>query len=337
MLDRRRFLSGLVGAGVAGAGVAACSDDDVGDGDDRDAATAPADGGGRHLEFHGAHQTGITARPGEYGVAAAFTSTADDRGELADALQALTVEARTMMHGEPYEEREPAYPVVHTGTLGDRVPPADLSIVVSVGASLFDERYGLADRRPRELFEMPSGLGNDRLDAARTHGDLLVTISADTADVGLFALRQLMRRTRGELALKWMTEGFNRRDRPEPGRAGVRNLLGFRDGTANLDPADGALMDRYVWVAAGDGEPAWAVGGSYHVVRQIRMFVEFWDRACLVEEEAIIGRHKSTGVPMGRADETDAVEFADDPDGAVTPLDAHIRLANPRAPGPRRI
>lgn len=29
MLDRRRFLTGLVGAGVAGAGVVACSDDDT--------------------------------------------------------------------------------------------------------------------------------------------------------------------------------------------------------------------------------------------------------------------------------------------------------------------
>src|SRR5690606_17503096 len=99
-----------------------------------------------------------------------------------------------------------------------------------------------------------------------------------------------------------------------------------------LDPRDDDLMNRYVWVRPGDPEPEWAVGGSYHVVRQIRMFVEFWDRTQLSEQEAIIGRHKSTGAPLGKEKEHAVPDFADDPDGTVTPLDAHIRLANPRTP-----
>jgi deferrochelatase/peroxidase EfeB len=317
---------------VAGVGLAACTTDDgaADDGQARRAIAAASEP--RYVDLHGIHQTGITTAAGAYGLVAAFTSTADDRAELIDVMHALTSEARAMMRGDRYEEREPAYPVTHTGTLGDRVPPADLSVVVSVGPSLFDDRYGLGRRRPRELVEMPYGLGNDRLDAAQTHGDLLVSISADSADVGIFALRQLMRRTRGGLVLRWMVEGFNRRDPPAPGRAGVRNLLGFRDGTANLDTGDDALMDRYVWVADGDGEPAWAAGGSYHVVRVIRMRVELWDRTSLAEQEAIIGRHKATGAPIGLADETDPVDFAADPDGRITALDAHIRLANPRTP-----
>ena len=140
-----------------------------------------------------------------------------------------------------------------------------------------------------------------------------------------------MRATRGALTLHWTVDGYNRLGpRERPGRTDVRNLLGFKDGTANLDHEDEALMRRYVWVGADDGEPAWAVGGSYHVVRLIRMLVEHWDRTSLSEQEAIIGRHKRTGAPLGRCREEDVPVFDDDPDGRRTPLDAHIRLANPR-------
>jgi len=201
---------------------------------------------------------------------------------------------------------------------------------VSVGASLFDGRYGLASRRPRELVEMPF-IANDRLDPERTHGDLLLTIQAEHSDTVLVALRRLMRRTRREMTLRWVLQGFNRRTEPGPRTTGSpRNLLGFVDGTANL-ATDDELLRRHVWTAGG-GEPAWTEGGSYHVVRAIRMIVEFWDRTPLAEQEALIGRRKSSGAPLDGAHETDAPDFAADPDGAATPLEAHIRRANPRTP-----
>jgi deferrochelatase/peroxidase EfeB len=202
---------------------------------------------------------------------------------------------------------------------------------VSVGASLFDDRYGLADRMPAALETMPF-LANDRLDPARSHGDLLLTITSTHEDINLFALRQLARATRGTLALHWMLDGYNRRTAARPGEAGKRNLMGFIDGTANLDPDNDTVMDRYVWVQPDDGEPEWAAGGSYHVVRVIRMLVEFWDRTRLSEQEALIGRHKESGAPFNGEVETDLPDFTDDPDGEITPLDAHIRLANPRTP-----
>jgi deferrochelatase/peroxidase EfeB len=330
-LSRRRFLArGLAStaaAGLATAGpLAACAGGDTGGGP-QDAAGPGA--GPRHLPFRGPHQTGITHPGHQAGLMAAFTVTAADRAELRDTLAALTAEIERLMAGTPYEERGPGFPPLHTGALGNPPPPADLSVVVSVGASLFDERYGLAERRPRALERMPF-LANDRLDPARSHGDLLLTVTSAHEDVNLFALRQLHRASRGTLALHWMLDGYNRRTAARPGEAGQRNLMGFVDGTANLDAGDDAAMDRHVWVQPRDGEPAWATGGSYHVVRVIRMLVEFWDRTRLSEQEAIIGRRKASGAPLDGEAETDVPRYADDPDGEVTPLDAHIRLANPR-------
>ena len=171
--------------------------------------------GPQYLPFRGAHQTGITHPGNEQGLLAAFTVTAADRSELRETFADLTTEIDRLMSGSPYDDRDPAYPPVYTGAVGNPPPAADLSVVVSVGASLFDERYGLADQRPRSLEKMPF-LANDRLDAARSHGDLLLSITSTHEDINLFALRQLHRATRGTLALHWMLGGYNRRIEASP-------------------------------------------------------------------------------------------------------------------------
>lgn len=324
-ISRRAFLAGAGGA-AAGGGIlaaAACS------GGGSSGTVTPA----RFIGFHGAHQAGITAHPvPACGLMASFSVLAGDRAELAEMLRELSDEIAGLMEGHPPETRDPAFPPTDSGILGPEPAPDNLTVVASVGASLFDDRYELARRAPRELVEMPF-LANDRLDPERTHGDLLLSIESEHPDTVLFALRQLMRRTRRTLVLRWVVDGFTRGGTPGERTTGSpRNLLGFIDGTANLDTAAGDLMRRYVWVAQDDGEPAWAVGGSYHAVRVIRMFVEFWDRTPLAEQEAIFGRHKVTGAPLGAEHETDVPDYASDPEGSAIPLDAHIRLANPRTP-----
>ena len=136
------------------------------------------------------------------------------------------------------------------------------------------------------------------------------------------------------MALRWMEDGFHRPDAiAAEGKTTTRNLLGFKDGTAN--PSVGSdLFTDLVWVTPDDGEPAWATDGSYMAVRLIRMFVERWDRAPLAEQEAIIGRHQAHGRAARRPARGGHPGLRRaTPMGTTTPIDAHIRLANPRHRG----
>lgn len=326
-LSRRGFITGALGTGAAvgaGAVLAGCSKQESGS----------SASNGMFVPFEGPHQTGITALPiPEQGLIASFNVLSKDRDGLKRTLSELTEEIRGLMAGKPPEARDPEYPPVDSGILGEQPPADNLSIVVGVGASLFDHRFGLADRKPKELVTMPF-LANDRLDPKLSHGDLSIVIEAGHNDTVVFALRQLMRRTRSDLVLRWMVDGYARGiGAGQASEAATpRNLLGFKDGTANLDVDDGAVMDRHVWVGPQDGEPEWAVGGSYQAIRIIRMFVEFWDRTQLAEQEALIGRSKVSGAPLGLSGEFTDPDYREDPDGKRIPLTAHIRLANPRTP-----
>ena len=89
-------------------------------------------------------------------------------------------------------------------------------------------------------------------------------------------------------------------------------------------------MNRLVWVGRGNGEPGWATGGTYLIVRTIRMHVEFWDRVGMLEQEQMIGRYRVSGAPLGGTDEFQDPDYGEDPQGNRIPLNAHNRLANPR-------
>ncbi|MCK2220673.1 Dyp-type peroxidase [Actinomadura sp. ATCC 31491] len=278
---------------------------------------------------------------------AAFRCRDRDRAGLARTLRAVSAELDALMAGHaPAGATGPA-PSGRAAPGATGGPVADSALLLgqgrqpvvatlSVGASLFDARYGLAGRRPAELVPM-TALANDRLDPARLHGDLLVLFQADHPDVCVHALRRLTAAAGGSLVPVWSQDGFARPDAlATRGATGNRNLLGFKDGTGNPDAADPALMDRVVWVGPGDGEPAWATGGTYVAVRLIRLFVERWDQVPEAAQERVMGRRKASGAPLDGVRETDAPRYAADPAGARTPLDAHIRLANPRTAGPEK-
>ncbi|GGS58346.1 Dyp-type peroxidase [Actinokineospora fastidiosa] len=218
------------------------------------------------LDLRALHQDGVLAPPAALTLTA-FDVTAADRAGLAAALRAA---------GE--------------------IPGA----VVSVGASLFDGRFGLAP--PRLLRPMPA-FRADVLDPAWCHGDLLVG-APDPAAVSLPGTRRL-----------WQISGT----------AHERNLFGFREGAGNPAPD---LADDLVW--AGRDEPAWCAGGTYLVVRLIRLAMPTWNAESTEEHERVFGRTKDTDLPLGQS--TPDPDYATDPDGARIALDSHIRRANPRTP-----
>nr|WP_318382088.1 iron uptake transporter deferrochelatase/peroxidase subunit [uncultured Enterobacter sp.] len=283
--------------------------------------------------FYGAHQAGVLTPQQASMMLVAFDVLASDKADLERLFRLLTQRIAFLTAGGPAPDTpNPRMPPLDSGILGDFIAPDNLTITVSLGKSLFDERYGLAAHAPKKLERM-TRFPNDSLDAALCHGDLLLQICANTGDTVIHALRDIIKYTPDLLSVRWKREGFiSDHAARSKGKETPINLLGFKDGTGNPDSQDAQLMQNVVWVTADQGEPAWTAGGSYQAVRIIQFHVEFWDRTPLKEQQTIFGRNKHSGAPLGMAQEHDVPDYAADPDGDVIALDSHIRLANPRTP-----
>ncbi|MGA2926228.1 MAG: Dyp-type peroxidase, partial [Solirubrobacteraceae bacterium] len=225
------------------------------------------------VPFHGPWQAGIVDPPPPAACFVSFDVTATTTGELIDLLKTLTGRARVLTQGGVPADLGPVAPPSDSGTLGPDIPADGLTVTVGFGSTLFDGRFGIADRKPKHLTEMTS-FPNDNLNPDLCGGDLLLQICAGSPDTVIHALRDIAKHTRGGMQILWRMDGFGSPERP----AGVpRNHFGFMDGIANPNVTDPDVADRLMWVVPGIGEPEWAVGGTYHVCRIIRMFIEFWD------------------------------------------------------------
>lgn len=316
--SRRQLLagSGLATAAVAAAAAAGTTD----------AAASGPDGG--TVPFHGVHQSGIATPEQARMVFAAYDVTAADRAGLQALLATWTAAAERMTQGRSVEgPTGPFAPPADTGEALD-LPPSRLTLTVGFGPSLFDGRFGLGPRRPEALIDLPPFAG-DRLDPARSGGDLCVQACAEDAQVAFHAIHNLTRLAFGSATLRYLQNGFGRTASAGGAAATPRNLLGFKDGTDNLVTSNARSMDTFVW--ADDADQAWIRGGSYLVARRIRIHLEAWDRSTLGDQQRTIGRIKDSGAPIGASREHDPVDLhaLDGFGNPRIPQSAHIRVAAP--------
>ncbi|MBJ3815959.1 deferrochelatase/peroxidase EfeB [Shimwellia pseudoproteus] len=326
---RRQLLKGL---GIMGTALAAGGGCPLAHGS---APVAPptAERRDQRQPFYGRHQSGIVTPQQASMLLVAFDVLASDRAGAIRLMKLLTQRIAFLTRGgAPPPTPNPRMPPMDSGILGGEIHPDNLTMTVSAGYDFFDSRFGLEALRPKKLVTM-TRFPNDALDASQCHGDILLQICANTPDTVLHALRDIIKHTPDLLSVRWKRDGFisNHAARSE-GRETPINLLGFKDGSANPDSHDTALMDRTLWVTADQQEPKWATGGSYQAVRIIQFHVESWDRTPLKEQQTIFGRDKLSGAPLGMVHEHDVPDYSRDPDGDIIALDAHMRLANPRTP-----
>jgi len=320
-LTRRRLLASA-GVGAAGIGLGGAAGYLIG------SEGAEAAGGTGTVDFHGEHQAGIATAAQDRLHFAAFDVDVGSRAELRDLLREWSAAAAEMTAGEMVGDANSIQlaPPDDTGeTVG--LLPSRLTVTIGFGPGLFERRgLGLSRKRPAALREIPP-LPADELNAGESGGDLCVQACSDDPQVAFHAVRNLARIGRGAVRMRWSQLGFGRTASTSRSQDTPRNLMGFKDGTANIKAEDGEAMDRFVWVG-GEG-PAWMRGGTYMVTRRIRMLLEIWDRSSLEDQERTIGRDKYRGAPLGGHDEFEPLGLEADTGGQPTiPTDSHVRLAS---------
>ncbi|HEX5256925.1 MAG TPA: iron uptake transporter deferrochelatase/peroxidase subunit [Mycobacterium sp.] len=328
-VSRRRALGGAMLAGLGGAAIGAVGGGFAGHamaagqrGDDNDTVDLR-----RSYRFYGQpHQGGIDTPPQRYAMFMSFSVAGGaGRTELQTLLARWSAAAAILQQGKPVGTVQPQVDVQPPADTGEAygLSPASLTVTVGLGPSLFGDRFGLAARRPSVFTDLPP-LDGDNLDPRLHGGDLSVQACADDPQVCYHAVRNMARLGRNIVSPYWAVLGFGRAS-AGPGQHTPRNLLGFKDGTRNI--ATDAEYAKFVWIE--DSDQPWMNGGTYQVVRKIRMLMETWDVDRIGHQQRIFGRTKEEGAPLSGKNEFDTPNFAaKGPDGnpLIDPM-SHVGLA----------
>ena len=276
--------------------------------------------GDEKIEFYGKHQAGITTPMQKcvYFVVLDLATTKKD--DVINMFKEWTKYSAKLINGELVEpELKNQYlPPKDTGeTVG--LNPYRLSLTFGISPT-FLEKLNLTDKKIAEFKDFPK-FAREQLNDKFKGGDICIQACADDEQVCFHAIRNLIRKGRSTITMKWSKSGFaaigSRLETP-------RNLFGFKDGTANATKED--EFNNIVWYDKNN----WLNGGSYMAVRLIQMHLETWDRTNLKEQENTFGRHKVSGAPLGKTDEFAPLDLdrKDDKGEFIIPKDSHVRLAN---------
>ena len=307
-MDRREFLKK---AGIGGAGLALGLSGASAFFANKEHGSKQIADGQEEISFYGKHQAGITTpmQKNIYFVVLDLRTT--DKNELIQLFKEWTDYSQKLVNGELVKKdgSNALLPPSDTGeTVG--LNPYRLTLTFGVSAS-FLTKLGLEKKRPKLFRDLPA-FPKEQLREQYTGGDIVIQACADDEQVAFHAVRNLIRKGRNKVTMKWSQSGFaaigDRMETP-------RNLFGFKDGTANVTTEKD--FDKVVWADSQD----WMKNGSYMAVRRIIMHLETWDRTNLQEQENTFGRYKESGAPFGKQNEFDEVDLS------LLPVDSHVRLA----------
>ena len=307
-MDRREFLKK---AGIGGAGLALGLSGASAFFANKEQGSKQIADGQEEISFYGKHQAGITTpmQKNIYFVVLDLRTT--DKNELIQLFKEWTDYSQKLVNGELVKKdgSNALLPPSDTGeTVG--LNPYRLTLTFGVSAS-FLTKLGLEKKRPKLFRDLPA-FPKEQLREQYTGGDIVIQACADDEQVAFHAVRNLIRKGRNKVTMKWSQSGFaaigDRMETP-------RNLFGFKDGTANVTTEKD--FDKVVWADSQD----WMKNGSYMAVRRIIMHLETWDRTNLQEQENTFGRYKESGAPFGKQNEFDEVDLS------LLPVDSHVRLA----------
>jgi deferrochelatase/peroxidase EfeB len=323
-------------------------------------------------------QAGITNRPPDHALFAALELATADAAEARQAVEAL----RALVHAElrsdlaeTTPQSDKSQPSAETGELGfaDNYDRYHLTITVGFSKSGYDKLGVAAEQQPQDLIEIPWGDLGDSNVVNPANGDILLQICSDSVYITEHVLRRVEHQLGQAFRVVWTQPGAQRHTSRagRTSRTEGRALIGFLDGTSNLNPRHSPEDAKLVFVdpaptAIADyppqapppgtsqyGQPQpptfppnlrmpptresdWTKGGSYAVVRASLVDTSTWDTRSLGDQEHIVGRWKVSGSSLDHPDNPDQPpvepDFSADPTGATTPLTSHIRKANPRGP-----
>lgn len=315
-ISRRDFLKK---AGIAGAGVAIGASGASGILAKMINGTSGQLIGNEEISFYGEHQSGIATPVQKNVYFAVLDLRSIELEEIKQMFKDWTDYTEKLMSGELVapELKNHLLPPIDTGeTVG--LNPYRLTVTFGISPSFLD-KLKLDNKKLPEFKDLPH-FPRDQIKDKYKGGDICIQACADDAQVAFHAVRNLVRKGRSLIDLKWTQSGFlpigNEKETP-------RNLFGFKDGTEN--PKNENDFKNVVWYDKNN----WLKNGTYLIVRRIQMHLETWDRTNLQEQENTFGRYKESGAPFGEKDEfaTIDIEKKGSDGKPIIPIDSHVYLA----------